>query len=73
MSKSNLKEKKFPIFNFMTSEHFFFFSKEGIIYTRLKTKIENNSTWESAFYQSERAKINTSSVILVFSFYVCCC
>ena len=25
----------------------------------LKTKIENNSTWEDAFYQSEWAKINS--------------
>ena len=28
----------------------------------LKNKIENNSTWEGAFYQSEWAKINSSWV-----------
>ena len=36
-------------------------------------KIENNSTWEGAFYQGEWAKDNSSWVILVFSRYVCCC
>ena len=33
---------------------------------RLKKKIENNSTWEGAFYQSKWDKINSSWVILVF-------
>ena len=31
-----------------------------------KTKIENDSTWEGAFYASEWAKINSSWVSLVF-------
>ena len=44
-----------------------------LLITRLKNKIENNSTWEGAFYQSEWAKINSSWVTLVFSLYVCCC
>ena len=35
--------------------------------TRLKNKIENNSTWEDAIYQSVWVKINSSWVILVFS------
>ena len=35
--------------------------------TRLKNKIENNSTWEGDFYQSEWVKINSNWVILVFS------
>ena len=34
----------------------------------LKNKIENNSTWEPAFYQRERVKINSSWVILDFHF-----
>ena len=38
-------------------------------YTRLKNTIENNSTWEGAFYQSAWVKINSSWVILVFSIY----
>ena len=37
--------------------------------TRLKNKIENNSTWEGAFYQSEWVKVYSSWVILVFSLY----
>ena len=40
--------------------------------TSLKKKLENNSTWEDAFYQSEWVKINTNWVILVFSLYVYC-
>ena len=40
--------------------------------TRLKNKIENNSTWEAAFYQSEWVKVNSSWVVLFFSLYVCC-
>ena len=36
--------------------------------TRLKNKIENNSTSEVAFYQSEWVKINSSWVIIVFLF-----
>ena len=47
-------------------------SKSSLL-TRLKIKIENNSTWEGAFYQSEWVKMNSSWVILVFSLYVCCC
>ena len=38
--------------------------------TGLKNKIENNSTWGGAFYQSEWVKINSSWVTLVFSLYV---
>ena len=38
------------------------------ITTRLKNKIENNSTWEGTFYQSKWVKINLSWVILVFHF-----
>ena len=34
----------------------------------LKSKIENNSSWEGAFYQSKWAKINWSWVILDFYF-----
>ena len=49
------------------------FTIKNNIYSRLKNKIENNSTWEGAFYQSEWVKINWSWVILVFSRYVCCC
>ena len=37
--------------------------------TRLKKKIENNSTWEDVFYQSEWAKINSSWVIFIFSLF----
>ena len=40
--------------------------------TRLKPKIENNSTWEDLFYQNEWAKINSSWAILVFPLHVCC-
>ena len=39
--------------------------------TRLKIKVENNSTWEGAYYQSEWVKIN--SVILVVPLYVSSC
>ena len=39
--------------------------------TRLKKKIENNSTWEGVFYQSEWVKINSTSVIFIFSLCVC--
>ena len=38
-----------------------------------KSMIENNSTWEGVFYQSDRAKIISNWVILVFPLYVCCC
>ena len=41
--------------------------------TRLINKIENNSTWEGAFYQSEWVNVYSSWVILVFSLYVYCC
>ena len=34
--------------------------------TRLINKIENNSTWEGAFYQNEWVKINSSWVSFVF-------
>ena len=37
---------------------------EGTIH--LKNKIENNSTWESAFYQNEWVEINSSWVIFIF-------
>ena len=37
-------------------------------HTRLKNKIENNSIWEGAFYQSEWVKINSCWVISIFSF-----
>ena len=36
--------------------------------TRLKNKIENNSTWEGAFYQSEWVKINSKWVFSFFHF-----
>ena len=35
----------------------------------LKNKIENNSTWKRAFYQSEWDIINSSWVIFIFSLY----
>ena len=35
--------------------------------------IENNLTWEGAFYQSEWVKINSSWVVLIFSLYVSFC
>ena len=41
--------------------------------TRLKKNIENNLTWEGAFYQSAWIKTNWSWVTLVFSLHVCCC
>ena len=37
------------------------------LFTCLKNKIENNWTWEGAFYQSEWVKNNSNWVILVFS------
>ena len=33
--------------------------------TRLKNKIESNSTWEGAFYQSKWVKINSSLLVKV--------
>ena len=33
--------------------------------------IENNSTWQGAFYQREWDKINSSWVILVFFYFMC--
>ena len=42
-------------------------------YTRLKNKIENTSAWEGALYQSEWVKMNSSWVILIFSFWMCTC
>ena len=39
-----------------------------IYVTRLKNKIENNSIWEGAFYQSEGNKINSNWVIFIFYF-----
>ena len=44
-----------------------------LLTTPLKKKIEKNSTWECAFYQSEWVKIYWSGVTLVFSRYVCFC
>ena len=44
-----------------------------INFTRLKNKIEKNTSWEGTFYQSECVKINWIWVILVFSLYMCCC
>ena len=38
--------------------------------TRFKNKIENNSTCEGAFYQSEWVKFNSRWLILVFSLHV---
>ena len=35
---------------------------------RFKNEIENNSTWEGTFYQSERVKIYSRWVILVLNF-----
>ena len=40
-----------------------------ISYKKQRLKI----TWKGAFYENERVKINSSSVILVFSLYVYCC
>ena len=37
---------------------------------RLNKKIENNSTWEGELYQSNWVKINWSSVILVFFYFM---
>ena len=37
--------------------------------TRLKSKIENNSSGEVATYRSESFKMNSSWVILVFTFF----
>ena len=39
-----------------------------VIFTPLKNKIENNSAWEAAFYQSDWVKINWSSDFLIFLF-----
>ena len=39
--------------------------------SRLKKKIENNSSWEGSFYQSGWVKISSSWDILDFSLYVC--
>ena len=39
-------------------------------YTRLKSKIENNSTWEGEFYKSEWVKINSNSVILFIYLFI---
>ena len=41
--------------------------------TCLKNKVENNSTWEGAFCQSECVKINSGWDILVFSLYAGYC
>ena len=38
-------------------------NKQKAKYRRLKKKIENNSTSEGAYYQSEWVKINSSWVI----------
>ena len=35
-------------------------------FTHLKNKIENNSTWEGAFYQSEWVKINQVELFSLF-------
>ena len=59
--------KNFELKNFWTvmyaCYYYFFIYKAKfsvhIKYTRLKNKIENNSAWEGAFYQSERVKINS--------------
>ena len=40
----------------------------NLLVTRLKYKIEKNTTWEGAFYQSEWVKIKSSWVILFFHF-----
>ena len=34
----------------------------------LKIKIENNSTWEGAFFLGEWVKINSSWIIVIISF-----
>ena len=39
----------------------------------LKYKIESNSIWKDAFYQSEWVKFNSRWVIFFFSLYVYCC
>ena len=41
------------------------------LYTH-KKKTENNASWESAFYQSEWVKMNSSWVIFIFSLYCGC-
>ena len=41
--------------------------------TRLKNKIENDSTWEGVFYQSESVKFNSSWVIFIFFFFYFMC
>ena len=47
--------------------------RRSSFFARLISKIENNSTWGSAFYVSEWVKVISSWVILLFSLYVCCC
>ena len=46
---------------------------DGMLSTPLKNKTEDNSISEGAFCQRKWVKINSISVILVFSLYVCCC
>ena len=42
---------------------------EGYVsYACLKHTIENNSTWDDAFYENDWIKINSSWVTLVFHF-----
>ena len=43
-------------------------TSRSCLLTRLKNKIDNNSTWEGAFYQSEWVKTNSCWVSLVFHF-----
>ena len=64
----------FTIFKKKMYDNIHWFIRKRIFssFTRLKNKIENNSTWEGAFYQSEWVKINWSWVNLLFSLYVCC-
>ena len=58
----------FPFSSFVSEN---FTLKIFPIIIRLKNKIENNSTWEGAFYQSEWVKINWSWVALVFFHFMC--
>ena len=58
------------IYKTKTFEYFFTFL---YVHTHLKNKIENNSTWEGEFYQSEWVKIYSSWVILVFWLHEFCC
>ena len=62
--KERERERKLCITIFNVRKYYF---------TRLKNKIENNLTWEIAFTQSKWAKINSSSVIFIFSLYVWYC